>query len=143
MTPQRLAALIAAYGAEPARWPAAERAAAEAALQESAPAQALQVAERALDAALDAWPAPKVTLQLRERSLKGAPREGVVRLGWRRLWLTGAGLAAACGVGLIAGITLIGPGLANAFPSEHGPASAALADGAVVFGTPLDMGVSG
>jgi hypothetical protein len=143
MTPERLQALIAAYGAEPAHWPTAERAAAETALREAADSQALLATERALDAILDAWPAPRVTLQLRERSLMGAPREGAERLGWRRIWLFGAGFTAACGAGLLVGITFIGPGLANAFPSEHGPSAGALADGLSVFGTPVDMGVSG
>ena len=52
MKQERLDQLIAAYGAEPARWPAKERADAEAMLGEGA--TGLDAA-RALDAALDAW----------------------------------------------------------------------------------------
>ncbi len=53
MTLQRLRALLDAYGAMPDHWPAAERAAAEALIANSAPAARAVADARALDLALD------------------------------------------------------------------------------------------
>lgn len=61
---RRLEELIDAYGADPARWPAAERAAAQALLAIEPAARTLQDRARRLDSALDALPpAPQVALQ--------------------------------------------------------------------------------
>jgi hypothetical protein len=139
--------MIAAYGAEPARWPSADRADAVRYLAEHPGASALMAADRALDDALDAWPAPEVSSALRERILAAAPvsRPAAARSvwAWPRLWLSGAGLAAACAAGAIAGATLIGPSLANAFPSDRTEAGGLLLDGVSAFGAPLDGGVGG
>ena len=139
--------LIAAYGAEPARWPSAERADAAQYLAEHPGASALLAAEGALDDALDAWPAPEVSSTLRERILADAPvsRPASARpvWAWPRLWLSGAGLATACLAGAVAGATLIGPSLANAFPNDHAEAGGLLSDGVSAFGAPLDVGADG
>jgi hypothetical protein len=144
MTPERLDQLIAAYGAEPARWPAKERAEAEALL--GANPAALDAA-RALDAALDAWKPQFPTMDLRNRVLATAPKPRVQGRVWvwarPRLWLQGAGLAMACAAGVAVGATLIGPDLASAFPSERGAAESAMSDGLSVFGSPLEMGAPG
>jgi hypothetical protein len=139
--------MIAAYGAEPARWPSAERAEAAQYLAEHAGASALMAAEGALDDVLDAWPAPEVSHALRERILAAAPvnRPAAARpvRAWSRLWLSGAGLAAACAAGAVAGATLIGPSLANAFPNDRAEAGGLLSDGVSAFGAPLDVGAGG
>ena len=54
MTLQRLQAILAAYGAAPAHWPAAERAAVELLIAHSAEAARLVAQARDLDRALDA-----------------------------------------------------------------------------------------
>jgi hypothetical protein len=149
MNQERLEQLISAYGAEPARWPAAERAEAERRLNEDATASEPLALERALDAVLDSWAPQFPTMALRNRILAEAPvgrgarlsRRGL--LGGRGLWLSGAGLAAACAAGVAVGAGLIAPSLANAFPGERSQAAAYLADGVSVFGSPLDAGVDG
>jgi anti-sigma factor RsiW len=139
MSPERFKALISAYGGAPDRWPAAERAAAERRLADHA--DLLEV-ERALDAALDAWAPKLASAALRERILAAGPREPRRRWSWRQAWLPGAGLAAACAAGAVVGATLVGPSLANAFPSEHGEAARILFDGVSVFGSPVDLGAA-
>jgi hypothetical protein len=57
----------------------------------------------ALDAALDAWRPPAATADLREKVLATAPKPRMAPR-WAGLWLSGAGLAAACAAGLIVGI---------------------------------------
>jgi hypothetical protein len=144
MNPERLDQLIATYGAEPARWPADERAEAQALL--GANAAAIDAA-LALDSALDAWKPQFPTMDLRNRILAAAPKPRTQRPVWiwarPRLWLQGAGLAMACVAGVAAGVTLIGPNLANAFPSERGGAESAMSDGLSAFGTPLETGTPG
>lgn len=137
MSPERFDALIAAYGAEPSRWPAAEREAATAYLGRRPDALG---AEQALDEALDAWRPAPASAALRERILAAAPRPAPTRWSWRQVWLPGAGLAAACAAGAVVGATLVGPSLANAFPSGHGEAAGILSDGVSVFGSSLDEG---
>jgi anti-sigma-K factor RskA len=58
MTLQRLQALLAAYGAKPARWPQAERLAAQQLLLHHPAAAELQGSAQALDEFLDAWQSP-------------------------------------------------------------------------------------
>ena len=53
MTPERVQAIIASYGADDARWPAQERAAALVAVGHDAALMQSLVAARALDAALE------------------------------------------------------------------------------------------
>jgi anti-sigma-K factor RskA len=116
MTVDRLRAIVDAYGADPTRWPAAERAAAEALLADSAAAQALVAEATDLDAALDAVPALQPTAAMRTAILAAAPRPSARSLfaqlheGWSDLlgelggWrMGGAVLAASLVLGIVSG----------------------------------------
>ena len=122
MNETRLKRLIEAYGAEPERWPAGDRAAAQALLEASAEARAMLAAARRLDRLLEAAPvgsaAPDATAALRRKiaSLPDAPppvvRASNVTIGpWsrRRLWASAAGLAAAGVIGVVVGWTQLPP----------------------------------
>jgi hypothetical protein len=96
MDARRFEALLDAYGQEPRRWPAAERAAAEAFARTPAGHAAL-AGVIGLDEWLDAAPAMQPSAALRERVLEGAPRPGpwtsfAAWLGPARTWAPGAGL---------------------------------------------------
>ncbi len=145
MNEDRLKRLIEAYGAAPARWPLEERAAAERYLADHPRDLAGLESERALDQALDAWAPQLATAALRERILAAAPtaRRGWAPASWAGLWLSGAGLAAACAAGAIVGATMIAPSVAGAFPSDRSEASSLLSDGLSLFGSSLDMGLGG
>src|SRR5690606_15531878 len=81
--PDRVVELIDAYGADPLRWPDAERSAAEQALWNSPQLRQHQASARELDQAIDALPLVAPAPALRERLLRAAP---VVRRGpWQ--WL--------------------------------------------------------
>lgn len=97
MTLERLAVILEAYGAEPRRWPAGERAAALALLARSAEARSRHAAAAALDTVLDLAAEPEVTPALEQRVRSGIPHRARVigRMRARRLALLGAGLAAA------------------------------------------------
>ena len=110
MNAERLRQLADAYGAEPGRWPAAEREAALALLAEDRRAERLLFEARKLDAALDASPTPAVSPALRERVLAAAgglgpqPRRrfaGLSPLGWA----SGLGWAAAAVAGIAIGLS--------------------------------------
>jgi anti-sigma-K factor RskA len=73
MTVARFHSLVDAYGAAPQRWPAAERAAAEALLAGSGEARLKLAAAQGLDAALDALSAPPPSARLVAR-LEGLSR---------------------------------------------------------------------
>jgi hypothetical protein len=110
MNDERLNALIAAYGADPARWPEGEREAGRARLGAGAPG--LDEA-RDLDRLLAASVNPTVSLSLSERVI--AAGLGVhatparVRLWRDRLALAfGAGWAAAACAGVVAGVLVSG-----------------------------------
>jgi hypothetical protein len=99
MTLDRFAVLLEAYGADPARWPDAERAAACALLDRSSEARARRDAAAALDALLDRAAAVEPSSTLAARILAQAPRRPkVIRLRAR----VGAavGLAAAASLAL-------------------------------------------
>lgn len=105
--PDRIAALIAAYGSDPARWPIEERASADRGAHDPAWAEA-----RALDALLDTLDAPAPRIGLRREVLLAVAREpSAPARGWfaslAELWrdLGGARIAApalvlALGVGV-------------------------------------------
>lgn len=110
VTADRVRALLDAYGADPGRWPEAERAAARR-LVAADPALAAEFAEAAaVDTLLDALPDPAPSPALRV-ALKDIPDRA--RLGWAdRLaalwpfeapWRPAAGLAAAAVVGIAVG----------------------------------------
>jgi hypothetical protein len=115
MTTERFLALLAAYGAEPRRWPEAERAAALAFLA-SAPAEvrATHAEASALDAALgDERDAPVPEL-LARRILRGAPRD------LPRLMRPAVAMAACALIGVVLGFG----GARLATPTEEGAEAA-------------------
>jgi len=116
MSEERFLTLAAAYGADLARWPAGERAAAQAFVAANPQiVEACLTAERLLDAALERYGARDATSLLRTRIIAAAPRERATGARWR--WLTGAGLglglAASCAAGVAAGYTLGHPAVAR------------------------------
>jgi hypothetical protein len=141
MNAERFEQLLDAYGASPGRWPQGERAAAEAFAAASPDAAARLEAARALDGALDAWKLDAGSAILRERITAGAPKPRLVRSPPRRVWWAGAGLAAACAMGMVVGANAVSLGLLAA-PTTADPIGAALtsSDNLSVFGTTLDLG---
>jgi ferric-dicitrate binding protein FerR (iron transport regulator) len=100
----RFGALLDAYGAEPRRWPADRRAAAEALLARSSEAQALHAAAARLDALIDAAAIEPAPAHLVGRAIAAAPQPKAVRGGWFAGWLKpAAGLAAAAALGIALG----------------------------------------
>jgi hypothetical protein len=101
MTPERFQTIVAAYGADPGRWPNAERAAAVA-WAEQHPAEADAVL--ADSASLDAWLADHVVVPpdraFVERVVAAAPGRRPVRQR-ARFWWQGAAFA---GIGLAGGL---------------------------------------
>ena len=114
MDAKRFEALTAAYGADPRRWPAAERAAAATFMDaEDAAAQRILFEARLVDAALDASVDPRASDALRQRVIADAAHAGLRPRPPRRRWspgplgwASGAGWAAACVAGVIVGIDL-------------------------------------
>jgi hypothetical protein len=116
MNAERFAALADAYGGDLRRWPAAERASAEAFVAgDPASAEPVLEAARRLDTALDSAPAAYPTPALRERVLAAAHEAGASSRRWRwptldwsswgRGWLApGAGVAAAVVAGAWLGV---------------------------------------
>lgn len=111
MTPDRLKELVAAYGADPQRWPAHERSAALA-LLERVPLLRVELDRMAgLDAVLDRWPsqAPQLdaaSLAARITATRQARPEILAkwRFRWPSLaWPNAAGLAAAALAGFLVG----------------------------------------
>jgi hypothetical protein len=103
MTLDRFAVLLDAYGADPARWPDAERAAARALLDRSSEARARRDAAAALDALLDRAATVEPSSALAERILAQAPQRPpqqpkVIRL--RARVVAAVGLAAAASLAL-------------------------------------------
>ena len=118
---QRFEQLSAAYGGDPRRWPQVERERAEGLLatEPGATAAILREAD-GLDAMLDSSRPPVPSAALRDAILKSAPKPGLARpalSAWDRLWLPGAGFAAAAIA--IAGI-LCGAVLVNAIGADPG-----------------------
>lgn len=107
MDAERFEALAAAYGAEPRRWPVAERAAAQAFMEaDRAGAERLLFESRLVDAMLDASPVPAASVGLRDAILASGPqprpdRRPLFDIG--RWAAAGAALACACVVGIVAG----------------------------------------
>ena len=119
----RFRRLIAAYGADPARWPPGQRGRAEALLARSPAARALLAEAQAFDALLlvDAKPPADEQLAVaiiarmidvpQERGPVIAPARAIP-LEWSlsRLWPQAVGLAAAAVLGLVAGWADLLPG---------------------------------
>ncbi|MBI2585676.1 MAG: hypothetical protein HYW28_07355 [Rhodospirillales bacterium] len=103
----RLQRLIEAYGADPARWPAAERDAARALLAQTPDAAAMRARARLLDEALDGF-APAADAGAEQRLLRAlaelprqAPAMPPLMAGF---WPRAAMLAAASMAGVIIGL---------------------------------------
>ncbi len=136
---KRFEEILDAYGADPRRWPAQERPAAEAFLQQDEQARASMFAARQLDAALGASVQPLASARLREAILASAPRPArgrrlAVALGFAgedlRRWLSGAALAASCACGIVFGFILVNASTADARADAVLAADAAALDAA-------------
>jgi hypothetical protein len=135
MNLERIKTLAEAYGANPARWPAAERADAEAFLA-AEPAARLWLEEAAsIDRVLDAAETQKVTRALEDRILAHLPEPRVARAGLLAKlsglmpggWAPASALACSLVLGLAVGATLPGMvGLSD--PQAADPALLALGD---------------
>jgi len=126
VTHDRVLALIAAYGGDPARWPEAEREAAVA-LMSGDPALAHAAEDaRTLDLTLDTLATPHPDPALRV-ALKEIPERGIGLMdlitGWVGVWRPAAGLAAAAVLGIVIGVANPGlpvPGLETAIVAQDG-----------------------
>jgi hypothetical protein len=113
MTMERFRAIVEAYGASPAHWPADERAAAQAFLAVHAEARARMDEEALLDRLLDAVPATRPSVALKERLMpRQLPRDSGAWLSrliaalWPEAsspWPAGV-LAASIALGILIGI---------------------------------------
>lgn len=114
MTMTRFRALIEAYGATPARWPAEERVEAQALLAAHEEARTLLVEEATLDRLLDAVPdlAPSAALKAKILARTSAERAGggvvsrTIKMLWpdaSSAWPAGV-LAASMALGALIGI---------------------------------------
>src|SRR5664279_2480822 len=107
MTLDRFSQLLDAYGAEPSRWPAHERALAESLLAGDARALALQEAASLLDAHLDAFEVAEPSAHLQARILEIPIRHRPIQSRAARFRLAGWQLAALallpCAIGFVSG----------------------------------------
>ena len=110
MNIDRFKVLLDGYGAEPARWPATERAAAEAFARTSPEAALLIAAARALDRTLECMPtaAPALDPVAVAAAASAAPQRRARQprrsgFGFGLAWPNLAGLAAAMVVGFVVG----------------------------------------
>ena len=124
MTLDRLKEIVGAYGADPARWPATERVAAQDLLERSAAARRLRDEAAALDRILDQAPQAASSALLAARILRSQPqpRRTDARSLFTELWPDGpawrpaAALAASMVLGLAVGAftpLFLGPGDAS------------------------------
>ena len=114
MKAQRLHALAEAYGADLRRWPASERAFADSLIAADPSLKAVLDEAAALDALLDAAPAPAPSAVLTARVLAAAPKARSRRFHLDRLaFYLGAGWAAAACAGVVAGVGLTSELTAN------------------------------
>ena len=112
MKVERFQELADAYGADMRRWPATDRAAAEA-LRLAEPVMTGQLLLHAArtDALLQTSATPQVSMALRDRVMASATAAGLSprRVQWiagRIAWLSGAGWAAAACAGVVFGLNL-------------------------------------
>jgi len=107
MTLERLRDILDAYGAEPAHWPEAERAAMQELIATSPGAQTALAQAAALDALLAHDRPVMPTLNPIKIAARAAATPRVPRGSWavRSMWPNVAGLAAAAIVGFVVGWT--------------------------------------
>lgn len=117
LTLKRLERLLEAYGGNPRRWPADERAAGEALLESSARAREMQAEALKADAWLDAAPSPARASGQLKAAILAACRGSTSTTRttrWKAVWTellaeiggwrpTGAALAASLMLGIIVG----------------------------------------
>jgi hypothetical protein len=110
---ERLGTLLDAYGADRARWPAAERAGAWALIEANTQARTLYEDARALDDLLNRASTVEPSLELKAEILAAAsrPRESWIRALWPfgAPWKPASALLAAVLLGIIAGVVLPSP----------------------------------
>lgn len=106
MKAERLHELADAYGADLRRWPASERAFAESLLAADPSLKAVLDEAAALDALLNAAPAPVPSAALTASVLAAAPKPKARGPLGRAVWYLGAGWAAAACAGVVAGVGL-------------------------------------
>ncbi len=102
----RLLELLDAYGADPRRWPAGERAAAEALIAESAEAANLREDAAALDMLMDLSAAPAPSPELMVQVLAAREPSGWLSVLWPfgPAWQPATAMAAAAVLGIAIGI---------------------------------------
>ena len=113
ITLERFKDLVAAYGADPARWPERERLAALDLLQRSADARSVMEEARAIDRLLDLSPTTSVSSDLQTRILAALPQGGSSGSGitaflasllpGRPAWVPAAAFALSLALGIGAG----------------------------------------
>jgi hypothetical protein len=132
LTIERFTALLEAYGADPARWPDAERAGAHVLLERSAEARARRDAAAALDGLLDRAATTQPSRALAERILAQAPRAPrakVVPMRARGAAVVGLAAAASLAIWLVhrpASQQMLGPGAVARLGEYQTPTDALL-----------------
>jgi len=103
----RLEEILDAYGADPRRWPAEERAAAEALIAESAEAATLRENAAALDMLMDISTTPGPSPELMARVLVAREPSGWLPVLWPfgPIWQPVSAMAAAAVLGIAIGVT--------------------------------------
>lgn len=107
MTPERFSELLAAYGADPRRWPAVERSAAVREIARAGPALAEATA---LDRILAQSATPSVSAALRRSvlaRLQAQPASNHLREASVTRWRLAAGLGAACACGALSALVVV------------------------------------
>ena len=137
ITLERFRDLVAAYGADPARWPERERVVALELLQRSPEARASLEEARDLDYLLELAPTTAVTPELQTRILAAFPGKQPARsrfagifaalLPDRPAWVPAAALALSLALGV--GVGAYAPALAGLDTSAHDAASIAMSGG--------------
>ena len=116
VTLDRLAQLLDAYGGEPERWPAQERAGALQLIATHPEARAMQRAALELDGALDLDALPEIASNpLRTRVLEipiRHPRQvASADWSWKKSWMLGLFALTPCVLGFLSGTLLMEPAL--------------------------------
>ena len=122
MDRDRFLTIVEAYGADPRRWPATERATAQAFAAADPQAPAILAAADALDAWLHESAVAAPSEDLRRRVLEAAPRPRR-KVAARQWWAPGAGFAAAGLAGIVLGLALFGRSPPAAPEPEQGVAA--------------------